>query len=111
MTFTNLVVGVIIFSLFLAGFSQVLVPVVNAWGSAISEYRISRSIEFVASSFTQECMKQNRDIEAWKRTVSIVNELQSCEILELRQGGILRALKADCIIAGEQIEIIGLCTP
>lgn len=111
MTFTNLITGVIIFSLFFAGFSQVLVPVINTWGSAVSEYRVSRSIEFVVSSFTQECMKPNRDLEAWKKNMSIVNELQSCEILELRQGGILRALKADCIIAGEQIEIIGLCTP
>ncbi len=111
MTFTNLIAGIIIFSCFLIGFSQALVPVINAWESAVSDYRTSRSIEFIASSFTKECIKPNRDIEAWKKIVSAVNELQSCEILELRQGAVVRALKADCVIAGEQIEIIGLCTP
>jgi hypothetical protein len=111
MTFTNLIVGIVIFSFFLVGISEAIVPVINTWESTITEYRISRSIKFVAVSFTQECGKKNRDIEAWKKTVSIVKELQSYEILEMYQGSTLRALKADCIIGGEQIEIIGLCTP
>jgi hypothetical protein len=111
MTFTDIIAGIIIFSLFLIGFSQVLFPVIHAYEDALSDYRISRSIEFISSSFKKECIKKNRDMEAWKKVVSAVTELQSCEILELRQGSRVMALKADCIIAGEQIEIIGLCTP
>jgi hypothetical protein len=111
MTFTDLIVGILLFSLFLIGLTHILFPIINTWEITASQYRASRSIEFVASSFEKECMKKDRNIEAWKKTVSVVKELQSIEILELWQGTTLRAIKADCIIAGEQIEIIGLCTP
>lgn len=111
MTFTDIIAGLIILSLFVAGFSQALFPALKSWDEAIAEYRIARSIEFVAASFTKECIKRDRNIEAWKKAVSTVSELQSYEIIELRQGSVLRALKADCIIAGQQLEIIGLCTP
>jgi len=48
-------------------------------------------------------------MEKWKETVSVAKELESCVITELMKEDELYALKAACIIAGEPIEIFGLC--
>jgi hypothetical protein len=50
-------------------------------------------------------------MDNWRKTVSAAKELESCEITELRKEDELYALKAACIIAGERIEILGLCKP
>jgi hypothetical protein len=50
-------------------------------------------------------------MERWKKAVSTVRELESFTIEELWDGTVLRALRAHCIISGQQVEIIGLCEP
>jgi hypothetical protein len=111
MTFTDVFVAIFIMILFLSGFSKVAFPVISAWNRISNEYQDIRSIEFVASSFKKECASKDRNIEKWKKIVAVVNELESCEIIEYVQGDTLRALKAICVISGESIEIIGLCAP
>lgn len=111
MTFADALAALIISSLFLAGFSQAVLPVYQAWGRAGQEYQTARSISFIAESFKAECAKPDRNMERWKKTVAVTKELQDCEITELRQGEVVRALKASCVIACEHIEIIGLCEP
>jgi hypothetical protein len=111
MTFTDIIAAVLIMAFFLAGLSQAVFPAWTAWNRISGEYQTARSIAFVAASFRKECARTDRNIETWKRAVSIVRELESCEITEYRQEDILRALKASCVISGETVEIIGLCTP
>jgi len=111
MTFIETVTALIIMSFFLSGFSQAFMPAYLAFGKAMETYKTARTIAFVAQSFRNECAKPDRNIERWKKTVSIAKELEHYEFTEYRQEGILRALKASCVISGEIIEIIGLCTP
>jgi len=93
------------------GFSQAFMPAYLAWGRAMETYKTARTISFVAQSFRNECAKSDRNIERWKKTVSVAKELEHCEFFEYRQGDTLRAIKASCVISGEIVEIIGLCTP
>ena len=111
MTFIETLIALIITGFFLVGFSQAFIPAYQAWGRATATYQTARTMEFIAQSFKDECAKPDRDMERWKRTVSIAKELEQYELTEYWQGGVLRALKASCIISGEPIEIIGLCTP
>jgi hypothetical protein len=111
MTFTELIAGIVIFSLFIAGFSASFFPALEAWNRASNEYRLARSIDFVAASFRKECAKANRNMESWQKAVSAVKELDSCEIGEIRQDGVLRALKLSLSMGGVPLEVIGLCTP
>jgi hypothetical protein len=111
MTFVEVLAAMIIFTLFMTGFSQACRPLYLAGESARAEYKTAHALFFIAESFKQECAKPDRDIERWKKTAAAVKELQSCEITELWQGEILRALKAACVVSGEYIEIIGVCTP
>jgi hypothetical protein len=111
MTFVDLFTALVITVFFLAGFSQAFLPVYYAWGRAEREYTSARTIHFIAETFKAECAKPDRDIERWKKTVAIAGELESYEISELRQEGIVRALKVSCVISGEPVEIIGLCAP
>jgi len=111
MTLIETITALVIMSFFLLGFSQAFMPAYLAWGRAMESYKTARTIEFVAQSFRKECAKTDRNIERWKKTVSIAKELEHYEFTEFRQGGILRALKATCIISGETVDIIGLCTP
>ncbi|GHV88638.1 hypothetical protein AGMMS50267_09980 [Spirochaetia bacterium] len=111
MTLTEVLAAMIVMSLFLAGLSQALFPAITAWDRANREYRAANAIHFVASSFRKECIKENRNIEHWKKAVSVVPELEDYEIAEIRQGTILRALRLSGIVAGEQLEVIGVCTP
>jgi hypothetical protein len=111
MTFIETLSAILILAMFFAGFSQVFFPAYEAWHNAMFDLRTAKSIQFVSESFRNECAKQDRDIERWKNAVSTVKELESCEITELTQGGIVLALKAACIISGERLEIIGLCIP
>ena len=111
MTFIDLVTAIIILGLFFFGFSQALLPAYTAWEAAMAEYRTAKTILFVAESFRRECEKPGRNIENWKKQVAASKELESYEITELWQGGVLRALKLFSVISGEQLEVIGLCTP
>ena len=111
MTFSNLISALIILSFFFSGISQAFLPAYKAWGSVMAEYRTAKTIHFIAESFRRECEKPNRNIETWKKQVSIAKELESYEIIELWQGDILRALKLVGIFSGERIEVIGLCAP
>lgn len=111
MTLTNVIAALIILGFFFAGFSQVVLPIHSAWDKAMFDLRTARTIQFIAESFRNECAKPDRNMDNWKVATAIAKELEECVISEIRQGGIVRALKASCIISGEYIEIIGLCTP
>jgi len=111
MTFIDAIAALVILSFFFFGFSQAFLPTMTAWEAAMAEHRTAKTIYFIAESFRQECNKPGRDIENWIKQVAVARELENCEITELRQGGDVRALKAVCIISGERVEIIGLCTP
>jgi len=111
MTFIEVIASLVIMSLFLFGFSQAFLPAYHAWAAAMRTYQTAHTIAFVAQSFKAECAKNDRNIERWKNMVSAYKELEHYEITEYWQGEILRALKAMCIISGEPVEIIGLCTP
>jgi hypothetical protein len=107
MSFIELITALAIFGFFLAGFSQVFFPVYSAWERARGEYRTGQTIHFVAESFKNECAKIDRNIEAWKRSLAVAKEVESCEVFEIKEGAELKGLKAVCVISGEQIEIIG----
>ena len=107
MNFINAITALSILSFFFSGFSQAILPAYAAWNIAIAEYKTAKTIHFVAESFRRECEKPDRNIENWKKHVSIAKELESYEISELRKNNVLRALKLVSIIGGERIEIIG----
>jgi len=111
MTFIEALAAILILTLFFAGFSQIFLPAYDAWQNAVFDLRTAKSIQFVAESFRNECAKPDRNMEGWKYAVSVVRELESCEITELKQGGIVLALKAVCTISGERLEVVGLCAP
>ena len=111
MNLINVVVALVILSLFLLGFSQIFLPAFNEWKKAASEYHAAHTIQFIADSFRKECAKPYPDMEKWKKNVGAAKELESCEITELKKEDKLYALKATCLIAGEHIEILGLCKP
>ena len=111
MTFIDALAALLILGFFLFGLSDAVLPAYKAWNSAAAEYRTARTIRFVAQSFRNECAKQDRNIERWEKANAAAKELESFEISEMRQGDILRALKAACVISGERVEIIGVCTP
>jgi hypothetical protein len=111
MNLINIVTALVILSLFLVGFSQICLPAFNEWRRAASEYYAAHTIKFIADSFRKECAKSHRNMEKWKKNVSVAKELESCKITELKSGDRLYALKAVCVIAGERIEILGLCKP
>ena len=111
MTFVETLIALLIMSFFLVGFSQAFLPAYNAWGRAMESYQTAHVIDFIAQSFRNECAKPDRDITRWERLILTAKELEHYELTEYWQGGILRALKASCVISGETIEIIGLCTP
>ena len=111
MTLIDVITALVLFGIFLFGFSQVFLPAYNAWNAAVKEYSIAYTIQFIAESFRIECAKPEPDMEYWRKITSAAKELESYTITELRLGEQLLALKATCIIAGERIEIIGLCAP
>ena len=111
MTFIDVITAALILVVFLAGFSQGILPVYRAWERAEAEDRTGQTMRFITESFKSECARPDRDMERWKRAISVAEELESCHITEMKQGETLRALKLECVISGEYIEIIGLCTP
>ena len=111
MTYIDAITALFLFGFFLAGFSQAFLPSCNAWNMAAKEYSIAHTIQFIAESFRNECSKPYPDIESWKKNISGAKGLESYEITELRQNDELRVLKLKFIIAGEHLEIIGLCKP
>ena len=111
MTFVDTICAAVILVVFLTCFCQALLPARAAWRSAEAEHRTGQAIYFIAGSFRSECAKSDRSMERWKKTVAVTRELESCQLIEIKQGEALRAIKALCVISGEHIEIIGLCTP
>lgn len=111
MRFIDVFVSLLILNVFLFGFAGAFLPAYNAWNRATAEYRSAHTKRFIAESFRAECIKPDRDIENWKKRVSVAKELESIEITELKRGDVLLALKLVCIISGERLEIIGLCAP
>ena len=111
MTFVDVVTATAILVVFFSGLSQSYLPAFRAWEKAEAEHRKGQTIYFVAESFRGECAKRDRNIENWKRIIAAAKELESVEIIEMREGEELRAIKAKCVIGGEYVEIIGLCTP
>ena len=108
MTFTDVITAMVIFSLFIFGFSQAFLPAYNAWDRAAKEYRTAKTIYFIAESFKQECGKPYRNMENWKEAVRVAKEMDSYEITELFKEDALWALKLTCAISGEYLEIIGV---
>ena len=109
MTFTDVIVSVVILGLFLSGFSQTFLPVYKARERIIREYKNVNAIRFISESFTVECGKTKPDIENWKRMAGSINELESLRVTEIMRDDLLYALKAVCVVSGENIEIIGVC--
>ena len=111
MTFIDAISALIVFGIFIVGFSQAFLPLYNAWDTATGEYRTAQTIYFITESFRHECLKPDRNMEHWKKATSSAKELESYEITELRKGDVLVALKLRCIISQKHLEIIGMCTP
>ena len=111
MNFTNLISALIVISIFLFGFSQIMLPAYNLWENSISGYRTTKAIHFLSESFKNECEKSNRNMENWSRSISSVKELDSYIISELWKEEELWALKAIFVISGEQIEVLGSIKP
>jgi hypothetical protein len=111
MTFTDCIVAMIITSLFFTGFARAALPVYTAWQRTYRDYRTARDIAFVADSFRRECAESDRNVERWKRAVAAVPNLELRDITEYKDGSRLRALRLTCVIAGEPVEVIGVCTP
>jgi len=111
MTYIEVIVALIILSIFFIGISQILLPIHNAWEKSLNDLKTANSIRFLADSFKNECIKTDRNIDSWKNNVKIIKELESIEVIEYKKNGILYALKAICNIAEEKIEILGLCVP
>ena len=109
MTMIDVIAAILILGLFLFGFSQIFLPAFSAWNNAMSEYYAAQTIHFIAESFKNECARPDRNIDEWRRLVAAAKELESCEIIEMVKEETVFALKAICFIAGERIEIIGLC--
>ena len=109
MTFIDALTALVILALFFFSFSQIFLPAFTAWKKAADEFNNVKTIEFISESFKNECAKPDRNIEGWRKTVSSVKNLESCEIIELKHGGKLRALRAICVLGGERFEIIALC--
>ena len=109
MTLINVIISLLILSLFFLGFSQAFMPALNAWNNVMAEYYAAKTIYFVSKSFKSECAKPDRNIEKWKKDVAAAKELEIREIIEIKKEDAIFALKAICIIAGEHVEIIGLC--
>jgi len=109
MTFIDIITAALILVVFFTGISPAFLPAWRAWEKVEAEYRAGQTIRFIAESFRRECAKPDRDMENWKRNISTAKGLENLEIIEMREGSELRALKARCIIGGEFIEIIGLC--
>lgn len=111
MTFIDVITALVILTFFFFGLSMSFHPAYTAWNNAMTEYRTAQTIHFIAESFKNECERTDRNIERWERTVAAAKELEEYVITELKEGEIVRALRAVCIISGERVEIIGLCTP
>ena len=111
MNLTDVLVSVVILALFFTGFIPLCIHAMKSWDSLMKEFKTVNTIRLVSDSFKSECAKPKHDMEEWKKMMGSLGELQNYKITEIVQGNILRALKLDCVIAGENIEIMGLCTP
>ena len=111
MTLIDAITALVLLGVFLFGFSQIFFPAYNAWQLASTEYYTAHSMQFIAGSFRKECAKPSPDIENWEKIISAARGLEDCEISELWQKEKLLAYRVRCVIAGESLEIIGLCAP
>lgn len=111
MTYAEIIAGFLVLFLFLSGFSQAAYPALQAWQAASTEYTQARNIDFISESFRKACASSEKNIDTWKIAVSGVNELESCEISELKSNGTVCALRAVCTVSGERVEIIAEYLP
>ena len=110
MTLIDAIIALLVLSCFLLGFAQIILPAFTAWNNEMTEYYAAKTMFFIAESFKNECAKPERNIDKWRKDITSAKELESCEIIELLKEDCVFALKAICVIAGEEIEIIGLCS-
>ena len=111
MNFINLTIAIIIMSIFLSGFSQIIMPAQRHWETVFNKYKTAKTIYFVSESFKKECAKPDRNLDKWKELVSSAKELESYTISELRKNEEIWALKAIFIVSGINIEVLGVISP
>lgn len=111
MTYIEIIAGFLVLSFFIIGFSQAAYPALESWQTASEEYQTSRDILFISESFRKECSSPDKNIENWKKVVSIINELETYEISELTANGIVCALRMVFYIKNERIEVVAECVP
>lgn len=98
-----------VMSAFLAVACGIIVPAVRAIDAARSGFELAKSISFLDESFRSECDRAIPDVERWKRSVSAVAGLSSCEVTPCRANGRVRAMKAVCVVGANRIEILAEC--
>lgn len=111
MTFTEIIVTLIISFLFLSGLSQAAQPVLQGWHNANDAHQYANTLFFLNGSFRNACASPSKNLEKWKKDISIISSLDSCEISELKKNGSVVALRASITIDGEQLELIADCSP
>jgi hypothetical protein len=98
-----------IMSAFLAVACGIIVPAVRVVDAARSGFELARSISFLDESFRSECERASPDVDRWKRSVSVVAGLSSCEVTPCRVNGRVHAMKAVCVVGPNRIEILAEC--
>lgn len=98
-----------IMSAFLAVACGIIVPAVRVIDAARSDFELAKSISFLDESFRSECDRASPDVDRWKRSVSVVAGLSSCEVMTCRVKGRVRAMKAVCVVGSDRIEILAEC--
>ena len=111
MNIINLLTSIIIISVFLLSFSQILLPAQKHLEAAFEKYKTAKTIYFIYKSFENECAKPNRNLDNWGKLVSSAKELESYTISELLKDDEIWALKGMFIISGENIEVLGVVSP
>ena len=111
MTLIDVIAATAIIVVFLTGFSGALLPAWRAWEEAEAELRTGQTIHFIAESFRSECAKPDRNMEKWREMAALSRGIEGIELSEMKQGELVRAFRAACVIGGEHIEIMGLCAP
>ena len=111
MTFTELLATLVISVFFFSGLSQAAMPVLRNWQNANEAYQYAHTLAFLNGSFRNACGTPSRNIEKWKKDISIVSGLESCELSEIKKDETVVAMKASLVVWGEQLELIADCTP
>ena len=111
MTYIEVISALIIFGLFITGFTQIFFPAYNAMINSKQELYNAKTIEFIAASFRNECSRPGRDMDKWKNDVAAVKELKEYQITEMVKDNAVWALRLNCVLYDRPLEVIGLCAP